>query len=176
MQAKGYNRIAILLHWLLAVCIFFLFLSSWWMLSLPFSSLRSIPFSLHKNIGLSLVIVLLVFIVLRLWHRPDPITSKAMKPWMHRLTILDHLLLYVLIFAICISGYLSSAYSGWTTSFWWLVDLPDWGYKNQELNRLYSDIHSWLNWALLGVIAVHLAGAVYHGFRRDGVVRRMLRL
>jgi hypothetical protein len=29
---------------------------------------------------------------------------------------------------------------------------------------------------LLAVVAVHISGALYHAFRNDGVVRRMLRL
>ena len=48
----------ILCHWLLAVSILFLFVSSWWMLSLPLPSdtigFRVLPFQLHKNIGITL--------------------------------------------------------------------------------------------------------------------------
>ena len=99
-----------------------------------------------------------------------------MRPWMQRLASIDHVVLYVLVVAVCISGYLSSSYSGWGTRLWWLVDLPHWGHENEELNILYSDIHLWTCWALLAVVAVHISGAVYHAFRNDGIVRRMLRL
>jgi cytochrome b561 len=43
------------------------------------------------------------------------------------------------------------------------------------MNMFYSDIHLWTAWALLAVVAVHVTGAVYHAFRNDGIVRRMLR-
>lgn len=176
MQPERYSRLTVLLHWLIAVAIFFLFISSWWMLTLPFSSLRSVPFSLHKSIGITLLFLLLVLLFLRLWRRPAAIDSPAMTGWMHKLALLDHVLLYGLIIGVCVSGYLSSAFSGWTTSLWWLVDLPDWADKDLRLNRLFSDLHSWLSWTLLPVIAIHIIGAVYHAMRRDGAIRRMLHL
>ncbi|HCC81915.1 MAG TPA: cytochrome b, partial [Methylophaga sp.] len=35
MQRQGFNRAVVVIHWLLAVSIFFLFISSWWMMGLP---------------------------------------------------------------------------------------------------------------------------------------------
>jgi cytochrome b561 len=168
------------MHWLLAVCIFFLFISSWWMLALPLPSdvftYREFPFQLHKNIGITLVFLLVLLLYVRFRHRPAPESLEVMRPWMRRLAIVDHVILYGLIFAVCISGYLSSSYSGWGTEFWWLVELPNWAYENEDLNIFYSDVHLWTCWALLAVVAVHIGGALYHAFRNDGVVRRMLHL
>ncbi len=179
MEGRGFSKTAILMHWLLAIGILFLFVSSWWMLSLPLSSkeyeYRNFPFQLHKNIGLTLTFVLALLLYLRLKYRPSAISAPEMKPWMHKLAALDHIMLYLLVFSCCLSGYLSSAYSGWTTTFWWTIDLPDWAGRDKELNNLYSTFHTWSTWLLLALVGVHLSGAVYHAFRRDGVVRRMLR-
>ncbi len=53
MQRQGFNRAVVVLHWLLAVSIFFLFISSWWMMGLPLPSeelqFRAFPFQLHKK-------------------------------------------------------------------------------------------------------------------------------
>lgn len=150
------------------------------MLALPLPSddftFREFPFQLHKNLGLTIVVLLGVLLYVRLKHRTRATRSAEMRPWMRRLAAVDHVALYVLILAVCVSGYLSSSYSGWATTLWWSVDLPHWGYENEELNILYSDIHLWTGWALLAVIAVHVSGALYHGFRNDGVMRRMLHL
>jgi hypothetical protein len=50
------------------------------------------------------------------------------------------------------------------------------GWEDEELNIFYSNIHLWTCWALLALLAVHISGALYHGFRNDGVVGRMLHL
>lgn len=180
MERKDYPSGAVFLHFVIALSIFFLFISSWWMLGLPMPSrefrFREFPFQLHKNIGITLVAITLILIYLRLRNRPSPLPSQDLPAWARRLPAADHVLLYVTIFACCVSGYLSSSYSGWGTTLWWLVELPNWGYENEELNILYSDIHLWTCWLLLALMAVHIAGALYHAFRRDGIIRRMLHL
>lgn len=180
MPERGFSRTARILHWFLAVSIFFLFVSSWWMLGLPLASaeyrFREMPFQLHKNLGMTLVAAIVVMLYVRLRHRPQPSLEQILPRRMSRLIALDHIILYVTIFACCLTGYLSSSYSGWNTTLWWLVDLPAWGYENEELNVLYSDLHLWTCWILLALVAVHISGALYHAFRNDGIVRRMLHL
>ncbi len=179
-MSAGYSGSAVMLHGLLALCVFFLFASSWWMLALPLPSetftFRQFPFQLHKNIGISLVGVLGVLLYVRFRHRPGPLPSTGMRGWMRRLAVADHVVLYGLVLAACVTGYLSSSYSGWGTTLWWVLDLPNWGHENEELNVFYSDLHLWSCWGLLAVIAVHVSGALHHAFRNDGVVRRMLHL
>ncbi|HLS80982.1 MAG TPA: cytochrome b/b6 domain-containing protein [Steroidobacter sp.] len=179
MQRQDFSIGAILLHWVLAVSIFFLFVSSWWMLALPLPSaelrFREFPFQLHKNIGMTLVFLLLLLLYLRRKVRPSP-ELEAMPATMRRFVGIDHIALYVLIIACCLSGYLSSSYSGWGTTLWWAIELPNWGREDEDLNIFYSDVHLWTCWALLAFVGMHIAGALYHAFRNDGVVRRMLRL
>ncbi|MEX0950656.1 MAG: cytochrome b [Gammaproteobacteria bacterium] len=179
MQRQGYNRPAVILHWIMAVSIFFLFISSWWMMGLPLPSkdlqFRAFPFQLHKNIGLTLVIIIAMLAYVRFKHRPAPVDSTDMKPWMHKLAIVDHILLYVLIFAVCLTGYLSSAHTRWDTVFWWVIEFPRIAAPNEDMNEFWGELHTWAAWFLLGIIAVHVSGAIYHAFRNDGIVRRMLR-
>ena len=179
MQREGFSGTAVLIHWFIAVSIFFLFISSWWMLALPYPSAdyqyRVLPFQLHKNLGISVGFVLAILLYVRLRHRPAPVAFGARRPWMYKLAVVDHALLYIVILACCISGYMSSSYSGWGTTLWWVSELPSWGYENEELNIFYSDIHLWTCWALLALVSVHIGGAAYHAFRNDGAVGRMLR-
>jgi cytochrome b561 len=179
MQQQAYSRTAIVIHWLMAVAIFFLFISSWWMLALPLPSAdykyRVLPFQLHKNLGMTLVMMLAVLVYLRFKNRSTSEGLKEMHPLLHKLAVIDHIILYIAIFACCVSGYLSSAYSGWTTTLWWMVDLPDWAYENEDLNIWFSDIHLWACWVLLAFVSAHIGGALYHAFRHDGALQRMLR-
>ncbi|MDZ7736937.1 MAG: cytochrome b/b6 domain-containing protein [Gammaproteobacteria bacterium] len=146
MQRQGYSRSAVIIHWILAVSIFFLFISSWWMMGLPLPSeelrFRELPFQLHKNIGITLVLLLFVLLYVRFKHRPAPVTDTSMKPWMHKVALLDHILLYALILATCITGYLSSAHTRWDTVFWWLIEFPRIAEANEDLNEFWGELTS----------------------------------
>jgi cytochrome b561 len=180
MQTQNFTTTAVVMHWLIAVFIFFLFISSWWMLALPFPSMdfkyRVFPFQLHKSLGITIVFTLSILLYVRLRYRPAPVLSTGKRSWLLWLAFLDHVILYILTLACCISGYMSSSYSGWSTTLWWVLELPHWGHEDEELNMFFSDIHLWICWALLAFVSVHVGGALYHAFRNDGFVRRMLRL
>lgn len=179
MQRQGFSRTAVILHWLMAVSIFFLFISSWWMMGLPLPSpelqFRAFPFQLHKNIGITLVIVILMLLYIRLRHRPAPPDESDMQPWMHWMAILAHVMIYGLVLAVCVTGYLSSAHTRWDTVWWWTIEFPRIAEANEDLNEFWGEMHMWTAWALLGIVAVHVSGAIYHAFRNDGIVRRMMR-
>ena len=73
MANQNYSPAAVIIHWLIAVCIFFLFASSSWMLALPLSSdefpFRQFPFQLHKNIGVTIAFLLALLLYIR-FRRP----------------------------------------------------------------------------------------------------------
>ena len=166
------------MHWLVAIGVIFLFVSSWWMLSLPLPSedftYRQLPFQMHKNVGITIMVMVVAMVALRIVKKRKQLQIK--KSRLERLASLDHLLTYFLIIACCISGYLSSSFSGWETTLWWLVDLPAWSEENDDLNIFFSDIHLWTCWALLAVVAVHIGAALYHAFKNDDVIDKMFRL
>ncbi|MFA9461063.1 cytochrome b [Thiohalorhabdus methylotrophus] len=173
-EKRGYSALTAALHLVMAVGIFYLFALSWWMLALPWGDARPFPYQMHKNVGLTVILLVVIILFDRFRRRPGPL-PRSMSGWMRKLAIVDHAALYFLILLACLSGYLSSAYSGWGITFWWTVDLPNWGEENEPLNQFFSDIHIWACWALFAVLATHIGGALYHAFRNDGVVRRMLR-
>lgn len=177
-MVKPSNSHAILqmvLHWTLAAAILFLFVSSWWMLSLPLPSddhtYRVVPFQLHKNIGITLLLIILVMICLRWVRRLQQ--NAAARSALQTLADIDQWLIYALVAACCSSGYLSSSYSGWNTEFWWLIQLPAWARENDGLNILFSDLHQWSCWLLLLAIVLHIAAAIYHGLRDDALLPKM---
>jgi cytochrome b561 len=176
---RAYGRFEVGTHWFLALSVFFLFVSSWWMLALPLPSAefryREFPFQLHKNLGITVMLLLFAMALIRIARGQALAAVAAESETMRRLRIAGHVALYVLIFAVCITGYMSSSFSGWGTTFWWLVDLPYWGREDEELNQLFSDLHLWACWALLLAMAAHIGAALLHAFRNDGVVRRIVR-
>ena len=180
MRLPRFTATSPIMHVLIAVCTFFILISSWWMMALPLPSkvftYRVYPFQLHKNLGITIVIFAAVMLYGRLSLRRAARAAAASSRGMPTSAIVQHVLLYGLLLACCISGYLSSVYSGWATRFWWLVTLPNWGYDSDQLNVFYSDIHLWTTYGLIAIMAIHIGVASYRGFRNEGIVRSMLHL
>jgi len=148
------------------------------MLSLPLPSAeftyRELPFQLHKNIGITLFIAVIAMAAMRV--RSLLRLANLHRTWLHRLAVWDHILLYTLLMVCCLSGYMSSSYSGWTTTVWWLVEIPSTTAENDDLNILFSEVHLWSCWALLGLLLLHIGAAIYHGISSDGAIDKIFRL
>jgi len=179
VDAIVYRRFEVATHWFFAVSIFFLFVSSWWMLALPLPSdvfrYREFPFQLHKNLGITIMFLLFALVLVRIVRRQALAALDGETALMRNVRVGGHIALYLLILAVCLTGYMSSSYSGWATTWWWAIELPYWGHENDELNELYSDLHLVACWGLLVALIGHIGAAVWHALRNDGVVRRMLR-
>lgn len=102
-ESESLPRLMVLLHWLLAASVFFLFVSSWWMLSLPLPTAeltyRELPFQLHKNIGITLFAAVIAMATMRV--RSLLREASAPQGWLQRLAVVDHLLLYTLL-TVCV--------------------------------------------------------------------------
>lgn len=173
-KTEKYTAGAILIHWLMVVLIFTLFGLGWYMTGLPKGSPeRTWFFALHKSVGLTTALMAVLRVIWRLTHKP-PQLPDTIVPWKRRLAQATHHLLYVLMFLQPVSGYISSSFSGYSTSFWG-VPLPDWGWKDKALNELFTNIHVASSIALISLIILHILGALHHGIgREDSVLRRML--
>ncbi|MGH8119868.1 MAG: cytochrome b [Gammaproteobacteria bacterium] len=172
-KPETYSGGAIVIHWLMVVLIFTLFGLGWYMSDLPKGSPeRTWFFALHKSIGLTTALMAVLRIFWRLTHTP-PALPGNIEQWKRRMAEATHHLLYVLMFIQPVSGYISSSFSGYSTRFWG-IPLPDWGWKDESLNQLFTDIHVASSIALLTLIVLHILGAVHHGINReDSVLRRM---
>jgi cytochrome b561 len=170
---ERYTATAILLHWIMAVLIFVLFGLGWYMVDLPKGSAeRSWFFALHKSIGLTTALLVLVRVLWRYFHRP-PALPAHISSMQRRVVDGVHHLFYVFMFVQPVSGYISSSFAGYGTRFWGLP-LPDWGWKDQVLNELFTDVHVASSVMLLLLIVLHLGGVLFHVFVvRDNVLRRM---
>jgi len=179
MSKPGYGNLTVFLHWVTAISILFLFGLSWWMMAIPYGEYRFLPFQLHKNLGITVILFGILLLFFRFRPRPGRLPANLPR-WMHHLAVADHILMYLLIFAVCFSGLLSSAFSGWGTDLWWAVTLiPDSAaarWESEPLNIVFGEIHIYSSWILLALLITHISGAVFHAFRRDGVLRRMFRV
>jgi cytochrome b561 len=173
-QPEKYTGVAMLLHWLMVLLIFTLFGLGWYMTELPKGSEeRAWFFALHKSVGLTTALMVMLRVIWRLTHDP-PALPEMIVYWKRRMAAATHHLLYVMMFLQPVSGYVSSSFSGHSTKFWG-IPLPDWGWKDQALNELFTSIHVASSVALLSLIVLHILGAVHHGMTGEkSVLRRML--
>jgi cytochrome b561 len=172
-QATRYTTTAIVLHWLIAAAVIGLIGWGWWMQTIPKLPVgpRVDAYNLHKSMGMTVLLLMLVRISWRARHRPPPFIP--MPPWQARLAQAVHVLLYVCLIVQPLSGYLGSAFSGYPVRFFGVV-LPAWAPKHDMLKDAFSVVHLVNSWVLVGALALHVAGTVKHALlEQDGSFRRI---
>jgi cytochrome b561 len=166
--------VAIALHWGIALLLAGQFAWGWWMLDIPKQppGPRADAFNLHKSFGLLILALTVGRLAWRLGH-PAP-ALPSMPDWQKTLAHATHVMLYAVAFALPLSGYLGSAFSGYPVKFFGQT-LPAWALPNPALKEFFSAVHYGASWLLAMLVAAHVAGAIKHALLdRDGSLRRML--
>lgn len=173
-MTNHYTRTAIVLHWIVALLIFVNFPLGAYMHDLPLSPEKLRLFSYHKWIGVTVFVLALLRVLWRATHRPPPLPA-GMPRWEKLAAHATHFLLYALIFAVPLSGWLMSSAKGVQTVWFGVLPLPDLVGKDKELGDLLKEVHESLNFAMLALVLAHIGAALKHYvIDRDGVLARMI--
>ena len=173
-QAASYTRTAIGLHWLMVFALLASFALGLYMQALPLSPDKLKFYSWHKWAGVTIFLLVLFRLLWRLTHHP-PAPPADMPAWQRVAAEAAHWLLYVLMIAIPLSGWLMSSAKGFQTVYFGVLPLPDLLAKNKELGETLTSVHQALNFTLAGLVPIHAGAALKHHFMdRDGVLARML--
>jgi len=171
---ERYNNTAIALHWLIALLIFVAFPLGWYMSDLQLSPTKLQLFSYHKWIGITVLVLALMRVIWRFTHTPPALPdsiSKLQQMGSH----VVHGILYLLLFAVPISGWLMSSAKGFKTVLFGVLPLPDLLDKDKALGHLLEVVHQSLNYILLLLVVLHVAALIKHRFiDHDDVLTRML--
>jgi len=171
---RRWGAIAQLLHWLIVLFIVAQFTLATLFEQLPAGAKKLTLLSRHKSIGITILVLALVRLAWR-WSNPTPTLPDTLKPYERTLARLTHALLYVLLFAVPLSGWLMSSARGFPVSWFGFLQLPDLVPKNKVLYEALVTTHGILAWTLGIVATVHLVAALKHHFvLKDDVLRRML--
>lgn len=172
--SKQYTLIAIGLHWWIALLIFIAFPLGIYMHDLPFSPTKLKLFSWHKWIGVTVFMFVVVRIYWRLRHSP-PALPESMANWQKLVSHFTHGLLYLLMVAVPLSGWLMSSAKDFQTVWFGVLPIPDLLGKDKELGNLLVIVHETFNFSLLTLVAVHVLAALKHHYiDKDMILRRML--
>lgn len=170
-----YGLVAALLHWTVAVAVIGLFVLGLWMTGLDYYDpwYKDAP-NIHRSIGVLVFIAVAIRLAWRLLD-PPPRPLRSHSAVERRLARIAHGLLYLLLFAVMIAGYLVSTADGRPVDVFGLFQVPATlsGIENQE--DLAGDIHLALAIALVSLAGIHALAALKHQFiDRDGTLMRML--
>jgi cytochrome b561/polyisoprenoid-binding protein YceI len=128
----------------------------------------------HKSIGITILGLAALRLLWR-WLNPTPPLPSNLKPHERFLARFTHAALYVLLFAIPITGWIMSSARGFPVSWFSLYQLPDLVPKSETLYDVMVTTHAALAIALALTVALHIAGALKHHFMlKDDTLRRML--
>ena len=170
-----YTRVAITLHWLVAALVVVQVAWGWLMQEIPKQppGFRADAFNVHKSVGATILVLMLVRLAWRIAHRPPPLPS-TMPAWQQRAAHVNHALLYAALIVMPVAGYLGSVFSGYPVKLFG-VTIPAWGWRDEAIKSAMSVVHLAASWVLVAAIAVHVAAAAKHAWiDRDGLVQRML--
>lgn len=129
---------------------------------------------LHKSIGISLLLLVLLRLVWT-WMNPAPKSLSGSVSWTRHAARLSHGVLYVLMIAIPVSGWLMNSAKNIPFRIFRLVPWPAIVKPDAGLGRVFEYWHGQLVTALLVFLCIHVAAAFWHHFlRRDATLKRML--
>ncbi len=169
-----YTATAKTLHWLMALLLVGLVTLGVYMHELPLSPRKLQLYSWHKWAGVTVFLLVALRLAWRLGHRP-PALPGTMPRFLRRVASATHGLLYLLMFAIPLSGWLMSSAKGFQTVYFGVLPLPDLLAKDAALGDALQQLHFGLN-LLFAVLVIGHAGAAlkHHFIHRDDILARML--
>ncbi|WP_028456152.1 cytochrome b [Chitinilyticum litopenaei] len=169
-----YDGLQILLHWGVALLIAGVFTVALVFDDMPLSPAKFALISWHKWLGMVVLMLVVARLVWRL-VRGAPEPDASLPAWQRKLAAGVHHLLYLLMFALPMAGWLMSSAKGYSVVLFGKLPLPDLVGKNEELGHLLKDAHELMAWTLLVLVVLHAAAAIkHHVIDRDTTLSRML--
>ena len=170
---QNYGWVAKGLHWFSAVLVIGTFTSGWWMVGLNYYSdwYKTAPF-IHKSVGVLLLLLTMVRLCWKASNMSPNAVGNAFEQFMAKAA---HTVLYLLIFVICVSGYLISTADGRGIEvFNWFV-LPSFGELFVQQADTVGLIHKFSAYGLMGLVLLHaLAARKHHFIDKGNTLKRML--
>ena len=156
-----YGLLAKLFHWITFIVLLAQVPFGFYLVGLEFSDQRIELENIHILVGIT-VFYLTLFRLIWKFFNPSPTESKSFFKGQILIGKVNHLLLYLSIFAITISGILKKLYMGETLNFFFFK----YGFEkdNFMLADAFYEVHIYANYLLLGLITLHILAVVVHHF------------
>ncbi len=166
VMAKGF-------HWIIGLAMLCLLVVGIYMADLDKSPLKWELYDLHKATGIFVLALASLRVIWRFMN-VQPESLPTHKIWEKALSKITHIVLYVTMLGMPLSGWVMSSAGEHPISFFGLFKVPPIVGKNEELGELAHEIHGILGYMLLVTIGLHLAGVAKHHFLdKDETLNRM---
>ena len=168
-----YSKIAITLHWLMAVMIIGNLAGGFLNEFLPRNSPeRATVMGLHVSFGLTIIALTLVRIGWRLANPPPPLPAYF-TGGERLLAKGTHWALYIAMLALPMSGWLMAERNERPLLYFFVAEVPKAGI-GKPLAQQINEVHEILGWAMLVLLALHVLGVIRHlVMDRDNLLPRM---
>jgi len=168
-----YGTTAKVFHWVIVALLVVQYLFGWLMPDIHRGDKPGVGMTFHLSIGLTILVLIVLRFAWRLTHPVAPESSLA--PWQRLGSEAIHWLLYILVLATTLTGWLFASFRGWGVSFFYLVPMPMLAAENAAAGKIIDGLHQAAEWTLLVLIGLHIATALAHLFiYRDRIMQRML--
>jgi cytochrome b561 len=127
----------------------------------------------HISFGITIMALMVLRLFWRITHPVAP--ARSLPAWQQLISEAVHWLLYALVLATTMTGWIFASDRGWSVSLFSAVPLPMLPTEGSLIANAIGNWHGTMEWALLLVICAHVAAATAHTFIfRDQIMQRML--
>ncbi|MGG9998831.1 cytochrome b [Pseudovibrio ascidiaceicola] len=172
-QVAGYSVMAKTYHWIVAILVLIMVPMGLVMTDLGPGALQNTLYFYHKSIGI-LLFLLVVLRLLQHWITPAPPPPASLAPVLRIVSRSVHGLLYLVLIANPILGWIGLSLYGAPMPFFGLFDLPSIVPQNRPASESVLDFHATVGVVFAWLITLHILGALYHWLiAKDGIIERM---
>jgi len=164
------------LHWVGAAMILTLLVHGWWMTHMTPRPERLANYAWHSALGYDLSVLVTLRLLWR-WLNPLPELPADLQRWEHVAARLSHAGLYVLMFAVSLTGWIvATTFRVPMTKDLLGIDIPPLVTAvDRSVRQLIEESHMVLAYVLAAIVLIHIVAALRHHFvKRNEVLRRMI--
>lgn len=168
-----YSTTAIVLHWGIAALLLFQISLGWRLEDLPKGVAQFNGYQLHKSVGIAILLLSVLRVAVRfIKPRPAPVTGSAAAVLLAKAV---HALLYAVMIGGPLTGWIivSTAKIRLQTMLFGVVPWPDLP-VGAGMHEPAEGLHGLLGFVGFLLIVLHVAGALFHHFKRDDILARMM--
>ena len=169
-----YGGVAQFLHWLIVALLIVQVTTALLADDMPDGLAKLTLLARHKSFGMTILGLALIRVLWRLVN-PAPPLPVTLKPYERALARVTHVLLYALLFAMPLSGWVMSVAHNYPVSWFHLFTWPNPVAPDKQLAGIMEDVHTTLAYVLAATVTLHVVAAIKHHFvLRDDTLKRML--